>query len=116
MGGQSGGKKTRGRTLPPQARRLSDDPCDLEFQVELVGVRPSAASGLGAGDALAVVLNSRGSATSVVCQTAGGDAVGTLAAFRGLAQLIGCLRAGHEYEAVVQTVSATHCSVLVGRA
>ena len=114
MGGYSANKTRRILGSVP-AKRKSSDPCDLEFCIDLVGVRSSVSQNLGLGEMLEVVLIVRGSVRSVVCQIAAGEIVGTLAAFRGLAQLISCLEGGRSYIAQVEAASATRCSVRVVR-
>lgn len=93
----------------------SDDPCDLRFRVDLLGVRQEALSTISVGDELEVALDVRGAATSVVCRTSVGAVAGTLAAFRGLARLIRCLSQGEQYIALVESVSRLRCAVFVRR-
>jgi hypothetical protein len=113
MGGSSDKKPTkRAKSSSP---RPPTDPCDLEFSVDLVGVRPDVLAGFAAGESLKVAVEVRGSAKSVVCKTRTGEVAGALAAFRGLAQLINCLDSGESFEAAVQAVTTTRCTVLVRR-
>lgn len=91
------------------------DGCDLQFRLDLVGIRTEVTSQLATGEILAVRLVEQGPARSVVCTNRTGDCAGTLAAFRGLAQLIGCINAGVIYIAIVEHSSATRCAVQVIR-
>lgn len=102
-------------TLSPRNWKAGADPCDLQFQLELVGVRSAASSRIMRRDVLDVVLVRRGAAVSAVCSTSHGEVVGALAAFRGLAQLINCLDAGVQFQAEVIEASATRCEVRVRR-
>lgn len=113
MSGYLPGKKLP--SAPSDARRQqSDDPCDLRFRTDLVGVRVGI-EGVEPRDTLAIELRSKGAIRSVVCVSGQGAIVGTLAAFQGLAQLIRCLAQENRYVAVVETVSLTQCTVLVHR-
>lgn len=104
------------RAVRPEGRvRRSADPCDLEFRLDLVGVRSRTAATLRLGDVLTVEIREHGTARSVVCVASGDRPVGTLAAFRGLAQLIRCLTENKRYIAIVEAASATRCAVLVHR-
>lgn len=113
MSGFEAGKKLPGARFDPPRRR-SDDPCDLQFRTDLVGVRPSI-SDVRVGHTLAVALLEQRGARSAVCLTADGQVVGALAAFRGLAQLMKCLVQKNRYVADVEVVSKSQCTVLVRR-
>ena len=111
--------------LPNQQRRRAPDPyvlqapqegCDLEFNVDLVGVNPAVSADLEAGDRLSVKAIAKGEITCVVCTDDKGRVVGTLAAFRGLAQLINCIAKGATYAADIYAVTRTRCAVTVTRA
>ncbi|QND63673.1 hypothetical protein HB777_07015 [Mesorhizobium loti] len=91
------------------------DGCDLEFRLDLVGIRTEVTSLLAVGEILTVRLVEHGTARSIVCTNLTGEVAGTLAAFRGLAQLIGCMDAGAAYIAAVEQSSATRCAVQVTR-
>ncbi|WP_143750534.1 MULTISPECIES: hypothetical protein [unclassified Mesorhizobium] len=91
------------------------DGCDLEFRLDLVGIRTEVTSWLTGGEILTVRLVENATARSVVCSNSTGDVAGTLAAFRGLSQLIGCMATGAVYIAVVEQSSATRCAVQVIR-
>lgn len=92
------------------------DPCNLRFDVDLTGVRASAAAGLVPGSVLDIVLHQDGSFETVVGKRRpDGVIVGTLANVEGLDVLIGCLRSGNFYEGAVMAASATHCRVAVRR-
>lgn len=92
-----------------------DDPCDLHFIVDLVGVQIAIIPTIHMGATLQVAVSTLGEARSVVCVTKEGAILGSLAAFRGLAQLINCLEQGVKFVAAVQSVSPTHCTVSVYR-
>lgn len=113
-----GGYAPKGVRQAATSRRpvVSEDGCDLRFNVDLVGVRPDQVQGIETGDALLVQISENGKWRSLVCVTNGGGVVGTLAAFQGLAQLIACVDTGARYIAVVEFASATRCSVEVIRA
>jgi hypothetical protein len=114
MGGSSDDapkQRRRASTSP----RSTTDPCDLEFSIDLVGVRPKVVAGLAVGSAMTVAIDVHGSARSVVCKADDGGVAGALAAFVGLAQLINCLDGGSQFEATVLTASSTQCKVLVRR-
>lgn len=113
MGGST--NKPPSKTLGPGPYAPHDDPCDIDVEIDLVGVDPGVLAGIKKGDALTVSLKTAGSIKSVICVTGSGKIAGSLAAFRGLAQLIKCLEKGEAYQAVVQTVSKTSCHVLVSR-
>lgn len=91
------------------------DTCDLQFELDLVGLQPDVSRRLVQGDMLSVVLLPMGQIDSVVCRTSDGQIVGALSAFRGLAQLIACIKKGVKYEAFVVTASTTRCAVEVAR-
>lgn len=91
------------------------DGCDLEFSVDLVGVRSEVSAKLRTGEILLVGLRAHGVVHSAACTTQRGEVVGTLAAFVGLARLIGCLEGGAHYLAEVEVASATRCAVKVMR-
>jgi hypothetical protein len=112
-----GGSDDQPKKKQPTSRltRSVADPCDLEFTLDLVGLRSIVAKNVAVGDKLSVELDVRGNVKSVVCKTPSGDVVGALAAFRGLAQLINCLERGLSYEAIVQASSSTQCTVLARR-
>lgn len=114
MGGYA--VKRPGMITPAKSTRSGDDPCDLRFQVELVGVRSNVAAQLTAAEVLNVALVGQDEMSSAVCETFRGDIVGALAAFRGLAQLIRCLKDGEKFVARVIAVTATRCEVAVERA
>lgn len=107
-----------GRKLPhvrfDLPRRQSEDPCDLQFRTDLVGVRPAILD-VQQGDTLDVELVEQGGARSVVCLTEEKQVVGALAAFQGFAQLIRCLALKNQYLAEVEVVSKSQCTVLVRR-
>lgn len=114
-----------GGGLPPKRRRMpygmgqvrtGSDECDLTFTVDLIGVRRDATRGLQAGDVLEVDLVAGAGASTAVCRTADGATVGALAAFRGLVSLLGCLGQGVRFEALIEDVGATRCTVTVTRA
>jgi hypothetical protein len=113
MGGSS--------STPPNRQQGSfkasttDDPCDVKFETDLVGISLPGLAGVKNGDVLDVSIKSAGNVKSVVCSTKTGAVVGSLAAFRGLAQLIKCIEGGEVYEALVQSVSRTNCRVMVYR-
>ncbi|ABS61957.1 hypothetical protein Plav_0334 [Parvibaculum lavamentivorans DS-1] len=113
MGGYAVNKGNRNPYQPEDPQGADD--CDLSFTVDLVGVQPEITSSLSFGDELLVTLKTNGAVTSVVCADERGEVAGTLAAFRGLARLIGCLRQGESYVAVVQAASPTRCMVFVRR-
>lgn len=98
------GKVTKGR-----------DDCDLAFTIDLVGVRRDATRGIRPGDVLEVRIQEQAGTSAAVCETADGKVVGALSGFRGLATLLDCLDGGTEYEAVVEAVGPTRCTVSVSR-
>lgn len=104
-----------GMFVAAEHRGTGDDPCDLRFQVELVGVRSEVAARLAVPCVLEVAIVERGEVASAVCRTEDGDIVGALAAFRGLAQLIRCLKDEVPFVALIIAVSATRCEVRVER-
>jgi hypothetical protein len=103
------------KTLGGAAPSVVGDGCDLQFHTDLVGIRAEVSVLLRPGETLYVRLLPQGSARSVICATEAGGIVGTLAAFRGLANLIACMEIGVQYVALVETASATRCSVFVIR-
>lgn len=113
MSGFAIGKKLPAARFEPPRRHV-EDPCDLQFRTDLVGVRPSIAN-VQVGHTLTVSLIELRGARSVVCTTADGQPVGALAAFRGLAQLMRCLAQNQRYVAGVEAVSRSQCTVLVRR-
>ncbi|WP_162560743.1 hypothetical protein [Methylobacterium durans] len=67
-------------------------------------------------DVLDVILHRDEAFETAVCRTRPtADIAGSLAGIEGLDQLLGCLRAGHRYEARVMEVDRTRCRVLVER-
>lgn len=115
MGGSPSKKLTSSR------RRAREDagkgnPCDIDLEIDLVGLQPAAIATLTAGDLLAVELIEMPPAVSVVCKTAEGQVVGSLSAFLGLTQLIACINSGIKYCAAVLIVSSTRCAVIVRQA
>lgn len=90
------------------------DPCDLRYDTDLTGVRAPAAATVRERDVLDVALHREGPFETAVCSTrTAAEIVGSLAGMEGLDQLLGCLRAGHRYEALVVEVDRTRCRVLV---
>jgi hypothetical protein len=114
MGGYSS-SKTRKVAVSELSTTHAQGGCDLQFRVDLVGIRSEISTILVSNDILEVILLSQDQARSVVCRK-GTAVVGTLAAFRGLAKLIACLEQGHEFVAYVEAASSTRCTVLVQRA
>lgn len=105
--GQGGGGPGEG---PP-----ADDPCDLGFVLDLVGVRAAVAATVSVGEVLDVVLAASDGYEAAVCRTrTDGARLGSLAAFEGLDQLLKCLRAGRRFAARVSEVERTRCRVEVG--
>lgn len=106
---------------PRQMRRMAaieETPdADLKdiIRVDLIGVRTEVSSRLSQGQILSVTIHEFGTARSVVCRTEAGEIVGTLAGFRGLAQMLRSLDDGTSFSAIVESVSASHCSVQVRR-
>lgn len=106
------------RPAVPRRRRENDsgsDPCDIEIEVDLVGLQPAASERLHAKQVLDVKLVRKPPVVSAVCTDAQGEIVGSLSAFLGLAQLIACLERKVSYEATVLLASATRCTVHVRR-
>ncbi|MEE8627059.1 MULTISPECIES: hypothetical protein [Methylobacterium] len=65
---------------------------------------------------LDVILHRDDAFETAVCRTRPtAQIAGSLAGIEGLDQLLGCLRAGHRYEARVIEVDRTRCHVLVER-
>jgi hypothetical protein len=92
------------------------DPCDLRYDTDLTGVRAPVLAVVRERDVLDVTLHREGPFETAVCRTRmAADIVGSLAGMEGLDQLLGCLRAGHRYEAKVIEVDRTRCRVLVER-
>ncbi|KQT70262.1 hypothetical protein ASG51_14545 [Methylobacterium sp. Leaf465] len=88
--------------------------CDIHFDVDLAGVRAEIVSGLAPGDELDVVLRPLGGYEAVACvERQAGRIAGTLANVEGIDRMIGCLRAGHRYVAVIVELGALRCRVLV---
>lgn len=114
MGGYAGDHKPKSlrRTISGPG---GGDPCDIQIEVDLVGLRSEVSRSLNRDDLLRVALVRSDGATSVVCKTLNGRAVGALAAFRGLAQLINCSERGTKYQALVIFASSTRCAVQVTR-
>lgn len=93
----------------------TDDPCDLAFKLDLVGVRAAVAAAVSVGEVLDVVLATSDGYEAAVCRTrTDGARLGSLAAFEGLDQLLQCLRAGRRFAARVLEVGRTQCRVEVG--
>lgn len=110
--------------LPPKRRRMpvgmgqvraGPDACDLTFTVDLIGVRREATREVEVGDTLDVGLVGPPGSRAAVCLTPDGTVVGALAAFRGLVSLLGCLDRGVRFDAAVDDVGATRCTVTVTR-
>lgn len=94
----------------------SADPCNLRYDTDLTGVRAPAVVTVRERDVLDVTLHREDPFETAVCRTRpAADIVGSLAGMEGLDQLLGCLRAGHLYEARVIEVDRTRCRVLVER-
>lgn len=111
-----GGREDPSKIPPATAKGLSSaNNCDLNFRVNLVGVKGQAAATLVAGAELSIRPERVGQYVALLCVTSGGDIVGTLAAFVGLAKLVECMQSGIRYQAIVVSVSATSCSVDVKR-
>jgi hypothetical protein len=118
MGGHAGDQKPKSQGRDKSSglgEKATNDLCDLEFELDLVGLRAGISGGLAPGDELDVELGTMGSVTSVVCRSKNGMTVGAMAAFRGLAQLIKCPEAGVRYRALVVFASTTRCHVSVAR-
>jgi hypothetical protein len=107
--------KRRRSIMVAEPQRKGNDPCDLSFRVDLVGVRSSVLERITQGHVLEVALIDCGQAVSAVCRIDGGEIVGALAAFRGLAQLIRCLNEGVQFNAYVTMVTPARCEVRVER-
>lgn len=92
------------------------DPCDLRYDVDLTGTTVAALAPIVLHDVLDVQLHVDREFETAVCRSRpAGDYVGSLANIEGLDQLLGCLRAGHRYEAEVADIERTRCRVIVGR-
>lgn len=88
--------------------------CDIHLDIDLASVRAVVISELEAGDELDVALRSVEGYEAVAClQRPAGDVAGTLANVEGLDRLIGCLKAGHRYQAIVTEVGPLRCHVVV---
>lgn len=106
----------RRRPLPkPRRPDAGADACDLQFTVDLIGIRRDVVAQVRAGDALAVSLVSEKAMVSAVCRTGDGAVVGALAAFPGLARLLSCLEQEVSYVAHVEEVAPARCVVTVSR-
>lgn len=106
------------RSTGPRRRREEDgrsDPCNIEIEVDLVGLQPIVSEHLRPTHVLTVKLVRNPPVVSVVCVDARGRIAGSLSAFLGLAQLIACLERKIAYEATVLFASATRCTVHVRR-
>lgn len=88
--------------------------CDIHLEVDLAGVRSDVISALSLGDVLDVVLRAIEGYEAVAClDRPGGRIAGTLANVEGLDRMIGCLRTGHRYLAVVTELGSLRCRVQV---
>ena len=88
--------------------------CDIHLSVDLASVRAVVISGLRTGDDLDVALRSVEGYEAVAClHRPSGGVAGTLANVEGLDRLIGCLKAGHRYRAIVTEVGPLRCHVVV---
>lgn len=115
MGGSPSAKPTPSRRRAREAGGKGE-PCDIDLEIDLVGLQPTAVVTLIAGHMLHVALAEMPPEVSVVCQTSTGQVVGSLSAFLGLTQLIACIRQGIAYRAVVLVASPTRCAVIVRQA
>jgi hypothetical protein len=114
----SGFPPTKRKSVPGAAIQQvpQESGCDISFRVDLAGVRRDVLQHVQPGEVLIVSLLQVGDAFSVVCSTRRENRlVGALAAFAGLSRLIACLHQGVQYNAVVEEVSTTRCSVFVSR-
>lgn len=121
-GGSKGGKggSGSGRGDAPgvggSSGRVSADPCDLRYDVDLTGARTGVLAALGRGSVLDVALHREGAFETAACLTRPARSIaGTLANIEGLDLLLGCLRAGHAYTAQVLAIDGARCRVLVER-
>ncbi len=113
--GKGSGGEGAGGTGGSGGEAPTDDPCDLGFALDLVGVRSPVAAVVSVGEVLDVVLATSDGYEAAVCRTrTDGARLGSLAAFEGLDQLLRCLRAGRRFAARVIEVERTRCRVEVG--
>ena len=115
LSGKSGPKPTKkGRATTTGAEPTGDD-CNLVFDVDLTSLRP-AVRDVTLGETLDVELATEQDFDAVVCKRrADGAIVGSLAAFQGLSDLVGCMKRGHRYTAVIVKLGRTACRVHVTR-
>lgn len=114
MGGSSP-PNSNNRQKNTGAAKPQGDKCDIELDVDLIGIDPAQLVGLTKGTVLAVQLKTVGSTKSAVVVGSAGGVVGSLAAVRGLSQLLRCMEDGVNYQATVQSISKTGCNVSVQR-
>jgi len=116
LSGKSGPKPTKkGRASTTTGAEPVGDDCNLVFDVDLTSLRP-AVRDVTLGEMLDVDLAAEQDFDAVVCKRrADGAIVGSLAAFQGLSDLVGCMKRGHRYSAVIVKLGRTACRVHVTR-
>lgn len=104
-----------GPSPKPRKSRMRSGAGDGQLNVvsDLVGVQRSAVRTLEIGNELNVRIIERDGFAAVVCETSAGSVVGSLAGVPGLSQLIGSIKSGKSYVAIVEEVSPTHCVVAI---
>lgn len=91
------------------------DPCDIQIDADLEGVRADALAGLRVGASLEVVLHPTSGFSVAVCVSPDAKVVGSLSAFRSLTQLLECLGHGIAYRVEITEISSGRCHVRGGR-
>jgi hypothetical protein len=91
------------------------DPCDINIDVDLEGIRADGLRGLIPGVELSVRLEWSGSLRSAVCVRENGLVVGSLSSFRGISLLLNCLEKGVKYTVTVTRIGTGSCHVQGGR-